>query len=55
MQDRIHRSSTSRIFSFIVLLGLIPAWFFYLGVKYWQTMDILEESRRLAEEQYMPH
>ena len=54
MQDRVHRSSTARIFSIIVLLGIIPAWFFYIGVKYQETMDILEESRTMIEEQYVP-
>ncbi len=55
MQDRIHRSSTARIFSFIVLLGIIPAWFFYIGIKYQETMQVLEENRRAVEEVYVPH
>lgn len=54
MQDRVHRSQTARIFSFIVLLGIIPAWFFYIGIKYKETMDVLEEARQMNE-QYIPH
>jgi len=54
MTDLIKRSSTARIFSIIVLLGILPAWFFYIGVKYQETMDVLEEARRINEE-YTPH
>lgn len=53
MQDRVQRSSTARIFSIIVFLGILPAWFFYIGVKYKETMDVLEEAQRINE-QYIP-
>ena len=54
MQDRIHRSSTARIFSIIVFLGILPAWFFYIGVKYKETINVLEEAKRINAE-YTPH
>lgn len=49
MNNQNHRSSTARIFSFIVLLGIMPAWFFYIGMKYRETMAVLEESQRVTE------
>ena len=39
------RSSNARIVSIIVVFGLIPAWFFYIGVKYQETMDVLENNQ----------
>lgn len=54
MNNISKRSATARIFSFIVLLGLIPAWFFYIGVKYKETMNILEETQRMNE-RYIAH
>ena len=53
MQDRVQRSSNSRILSFIVLLGIIPAWFFYLGIQYWKTITVIEENQQMLEE-YIP-
>ncbi len=53
MSKLTQRSATARIFSFIVLLGLLPAWFFYIGIKYKETMDVLEEAKRISE-QYTP-
>jgi hypothetical protein len=49
MNNQNHRSSVARIFSFIVLLGIIPAWFFYIGIKYKETVTILEESQRVTD------
>jgi hypothetical protein len=44
MPNQIKRSSTARIVSIIVIFGLIPTWFFYIGVKYKETMNILESN-----------
>ncbi len=53
MSKLSQRSQTARIFSFIVLLGIIPAWFFYIGIKYKETIAILEDAQRINEE-YIP-
>ncbi len=45
MNNNPQRSSTARIVSIIVLFGIIPLWFFYIGVKYNKTMSILEENQ----------
>ena len=53
MNNQNHRSSTARIFSFIVLLGIVPAWFFYIGMKYDETMKVLEESQKTTDSYLM--
>lgn len=55
MTDLVKRSSTARIFSIIVFLGILPAWFFYIGVKYKETIQILEDVQHMNEEIYIPH
>ncbi len=52
MQSQIHKSATARIFSFIVLLGIIPAWFFYIGMKFKETMVVLDESQKTSQTIY---
>lgn len=42
------RSSTARIVSFIVLLGIIPSWFFYLGMKFKETLYVLDTNGNTA-------
>lgn len=49
MPNQIQRSSTARIVSIMVLFGIIPAWFFYIGVKYKETIDILENNSQSQE------
>lgn len=44
MPNQIQRSSTARIVSIIVVFGLLPVWFFYVGVRYKETIDILENN-----------
>jgi len=44
MSNLNQRSSTARIVSIIVMVGIIPAWFFYIGVKYKETMNILDNK-----------
>lgn len=46
MPNQIQRSSTARIVSIIVVFGLIPAWFFYIGIKYKETMDVLDNTNQ---------
>jgi hypothetical protein len=50
MTNLQERSSTSRIFAFIVLLALIPAWFFYIGMQYAKTISILEGGNAASAE-----
>ena len=38
------RSANSRFFAIIVLLALIPAWFFYIGIQYAKTMSVLKNN-----------
>ncbi|MBC7981720.1 hypothetical protein H7X65_01435 [Candidatus Parcubacteria bacterium] len=42
------RSSTARIVSFIVLLGIIPSWFFYLGIKFKETLNVIDSNSDTA-------
>ncbi len=46
MPNQIQRSSTARIVSIIVLFGIIPVWFFYIGIKYKETIDVLDNSNQ---------
>lgn len=46
MPNQIQRSSTARIVSIIVVFGLIPAWFFYIGIKYKETIDVLDNNNQ---------
>ncbi len=46
MPNQIQRSSTARIVSIIVLFGIIPVWFFYIGIKYKETIDFLDNSNQ---------
>lgn len=41
MQTQNQKSSTARIVSIIVFLGIIPVWVFYLGMRYSETMSVL--------------
>ena len=45
MDNKSKRTSFARIFSFIVLLGLIPAWFFYIGIKYAETKSVISDRQ----------
>ncbi len=49
MPNQIKRSSTARIVSIIIVFGLIPVWFFYIGVKYKETLDILKNNKIASE------
>lgn len=44
------RSSNSRVFAIIVLLAIIPAWFFYIGIQYAKTMFVLEGHAAVTQE-----
>ncbi len=46
MPNQIQRSTTARIVSIIVLFGVIPVWFFYIGIKYKETMDVLDNGNQ---------
>ena len=50
MKNQNEKSSVARIFSIIVLLGIIPAWVFYLGMRYNDTMSVVTERDRQLEE-----
>ncbi len=47
MQNK--RSSIARIVSFIVLIGIIPAWFFYLGVQFTKTLTVVSNNTATTE------
>lgn len=49
MPNQIKRSSTARIVSIIVLFGLLPAWFFYIGIQFDKTMQAIENSQEIVE------
>lgn len=44
MPNQIQRSSTARIVSIVVLFGVIPVWFFYIGIRYKETIDSLDNN-----------
>jgi len=46
------RSSIARIISFVVLLGIIPAWFFYIGVRYKETISIVSANDTAKDSYY---
>jgi len=46
------RSSTARIVSFVVLLGIIPSWFFYLGAKFKETL-LVTANNNIATQEYL--
>ncbi len=43
------RSSTARIVSIIVLFGIIPSWFFYLGVHFIKTLTVITNNQNTAQ------
>ena len=45
------RSSNARIVSIIVVFGLIPAWFFYIGIEYDKTMQVLQDNQAILDSQ----
>ena len=46
MPNQIQRSSTARIVSIVVLFGIIPVWFFYIGIRYKETIDVLDVNKQ---------
>lgn len=54
MPNQIKRSSTARIVSIIVLFGILPVWFFYIGIQFDKTMKVLEDSQEIIQLQ-TPH
>lgn len=36
------RSAGARLFAIIVLFALLPAWFFYIGIQYANTILVLD-------------
>ncbi|MBC7767128.1 hypothetical protein H7Y21_04005 [Arenimonas sp.] len=48
--NRQERGSIARIISFIVLIGIIPAWFFYLGVQFTKTLTIVSSNHEMTNE-----
>jgi hypothetical protein len=49
MPNQIKRSSTARMVSIIVVFGLVPAWFFYIGIQFSKTMQILENNQKISQ------
>ncbi len=50
MTNLQERSAAARIFALIVLLAIIPAWFFYIGTQYEKTVQVLtSQSAEVTE------
>jgi hypothetical protein len=47
--NKDNRDSTARIISFVVLLGIIPAWFFYIGLRFSKTISTLADNKAKTE------
>lgn len=41
MPNLQQRSSHARLFAFLVLFAIIPAWFFYIGRQFEKTVSVL--------------
>lgn len=44
MSNLQSRSAHARIFAIIILFALLPAWFFYIGVQYSETITVLKTA-----------
>ncbi len=45
MLTKANRPSVARIVSFVVLFGIIPLWFFYIGIRFNQTISTVQSNK----------